>query len=97
MVGSTVIRSDDQREVGSKVYYYVCDFWMSIKTYKDHWTEQDKVGMISLLIDLGRRLDSFERETFCPHVWCRQHDAIIDFPKKQLPARSDVAYHEVDM
>lgn len=28
--------------------------------------------MIPLLVDLGRRLNLFERETFCPHVWCRQ-------------------------
>lgn len=53
--------------------------------------------MIPFFVDLGRRLDSIERETFWPHVWCRQHDAIIDFPKKQSPARSDLAGHKLDM
>jgi hypothetical protein len=36
MIGSIVNLSDDQCEVGSKVSYYVCDIWTSVKTYKDH-------------------------------------------------------------
>jgi hypothetical protein len=59
---------------------------MSLGAHEAHYTGQDEVDMIPFLMDLGRRLDSFERETFRPHVWCRQHDAIIDFPKEQLTA-----------
>ena len=45
---------------------------MSVKIYTDYSTEQLEVNMIPLPVDLGRRLHSSKRETFCPHVWCRQ-------------------------
>lgn len=75
----------------------ICDVWVSLGTREDHSTWQDEVDMIPSLVDLGRRLDLFERETFCPHVWCRQHDAIIDFPKEAIAGTIRLASGNVDM
>jgi len=42
MIGFIVNRPDDQREVGSKVDDYMCGSWISVKTSKGNWTEQDE-------------------------------------------------------
>ena len=57
---------------------------MLIETYKDYKAEQAEVDeIIPLLMDLGRRLDWFERETLFPMFGgVVNNDAIIDVPKE---------------
>jgi hypothetical protein len=63
-------RSNERYEA-SKITMYVVS-GMSVKMCEHQWTKQGQICLLPLLVDLGLRLRSFERETFVPHVWCRQ-------------------------
>lgn len=97
MIGSTVNRSDDQREVGSKIYYYVRGIWMSCKLYEERQTRHDEVDILPFILDLGRRLDSSKRETCCPHVSFVKNDAIIDVPKEAIAGTIRSRMHDTSL
>jgi len=56
-------------------------------TYDDQWTRSHEEDLLALLVDLGRRLKSFERETFFP-MFGVDNDAIIDVPKEAIAGTS---------
>lgn len=74
IIESAVYRFDDLMR-GGKQGGFLGMFVFSgchSKCTKTITTRKTRLDRIPLLVDLGRRLDLFKRETFCPHVWCRQ-------------------------
>jgi hypothetical protein len=61
---------------------------MSVEIYDDQWTGSHEEGLLALLVDLGRRLKSFGRETFFPMFGVVNHDAIIDVLKEAIAGTS---------
>ena len=91
MIKSTICRlvGPMKNQVRSKYGYNVCNVWMSVEIFNDQWTRSYEEGLLALLVDLGRRLKWFERETFFP-MFGVDNDAIIDVPKEAIAGTSRV-------